>query len=479
MIRLVCVLVCPRGRGPSEISLFSLQPGEKDVSTTLSSLSDLLTPLVEIVQKGENRTFSMRQKVNVVVPCFPPNRRRSSRTRDQPHTLATPANHLFTASMSSSIVTYFNDTIQQIEAKYGTVDVAFAIAANMVLIGGAWYYLMGRRRGPASSRESSTTTTTNTPKARDPTSASISNRKSGPIKPPQDEQQLRNVFSVKQKPPISGTCASSTKKHSSERPFGSSYYYAHNNSKSKGGYKDGLKAEDYVMNGPKLLSKGGVRVDNASTEVGADGDDNTQQQQDDDDDDDAPSSNITTKKSKPKLVASTCITRYLWDDDGEGHVAKIHIDTLPLSSTQTIQWQEASISKEGVEVRLIGEANEGLFIGITDANLKKYHLSTPKMYGEAESVTSIVKKHKLLIKITKKKIPRRYSNRHSKDDGGVWGSISTMICGNGEPKEEFVSVAWPRLNASASFGLGGGTTEIDEKLFRKDVSKKDEEFLFT
>ncbi len=56
MIRLVCVLVCPRGRGQSEISLFSLQPGEKDESTTLSLLSDLLTPLIEKnVQKGENR----------------------------------------------------------------------------------------------------------------------------------------------------------------------------------------------------------------------------------------------------------------------------------------------------------------------------------------------------------------------------------------------------------------------------------------
>ena len=29
----------------------------------------------------------------------------------------------------------------------------------------------------------------------------------------------------------------------------------------RGGYSDGLKAEDYVMNGPKLLSKGGVRID--------------------------------------------------------------------------------------------------------------------------------------------------------------------------------------------------------------------------
>ena len=42
-----------------------------------------------------------------------------------------------------------------------------------------------------------------------------------------------------------------------KKPFGSSYYYAHNSTKNKGGYSDGLKMEDFTMNGPRLLSKGG------------------------------------------------------------------------------------------------------------------------------------------------------------------------------------------------------------------------------
>jgi hypothetical protein len=45
------------------------------------------------------------------------------------------------------------------------------------------------------------------------------------------------------------------------KPFGSSYYYAHNSTRSKGGYADGLRMEDYTMNGPRLLSRGGKPVD--------------------------------------------------------------------------------------------------------------------------------------------------------------------------------------------------------------------------
>jgi len=53
------------------------------------------------------------------------------------------------------------------------------------------------------------------------------------------------------------------KKEFFDRPFGSSYYYAHNNLKATGGYKDGLRTEDYVMNQPRLLSKNGVMISDA------------------------------------------------------------------------------------------------------------------------------------------------------------------------------------------------------------------------
>ena len=41
-------------------------------------------------------------------------------------------------------------------------------------------------------------------------------------------QPLRNVFSVRQKPIITGSKTSSKQKASDERPFESSYYFAHN-----------------------------------------------------------------------------------------------------------------------------------------------------------------------------------------------------------------------------------------------------------
>lgn len=272
-------------------------------------------------------------------------------------------------------------------------------------------------------------------------SVNIKNSSNDPKSKANKSGKLLNVFSVKQRPPVAGV---STNKINSERPFGSSYYYAHNNPSSKGGYTDGLRAEDYVMNGPRLLSKGGIPV--AEEAVG--GDESHVVATDSDQNNDA-------KKAKITLV-SRQITRYLWDDDGEGDVAKIHIDCLPVSSTEIIPWQEASVSKENVQVRLTGEYNDGLYVSITCQNQKKYHLHVPKMYGRAESVRAIVKSHKLLIKITKRKILKRQSN----SDQGLWGTITgTFGALFGRSKEKYTSVKWPQLTAS------GG--DIDEKLFKE------------
>ena len=261
------------------------------------------------------------------------------------------------------------------------------------------------------------------------------------------DKKLRNVFSVKQKPPVSSN-GRSTNKAGSDRPFESSYYFAHNKHSTGGGYKDGLKAEDYVMNGPKLLSKGGVRVE-AETSV-----------EDETDDADngscASSQDVSEKRQKPNMPASTPITRYLWDD-GEGNIAKIHIDSLPVSSTKTVDWEDASIST--VEARLIGDNNEGLFVGIEytiDDSPKRCHLHVAKMYGSAEDVKAMVKKRKLLLKITKK--PKSLSNRHSSNNNpGLWGKIT------GGQEAKVVPVAWPTLTSSSGLGKG----EIDEDLFKQ------------
>eukprot|EP00804_Cyclotella_cryptica_P013320 CCRYP_019817-RA/>CCRYP_019817-RA protein AED:0.20 eAED:0.20 QI:214/-1/1/1/-1/1/1/195/345 len=272
---------------------------------------------------------------------------------------------------------------------------------------------------------------------------------SGDSKPKaNNSDKLLDVFSVKQRPPVTGV---STNTNNVERPFGSSYYYAHNNPNSKGGYTDGLRAEDYVMNGPRLLSKGGVPVAEEPLSSEADGGDELHAVDTD--------SNQNEEDKKTKIaLASRQITRYLWDDDG-GDIAKIHIDCLPLSSTETIPWQEAIVSKENVQVRLTGEYNDGLYVSITCRNEKKYHLQVPKMYGCAESVKAIVKTHKLLIKITKRKISRRQST-HSNQ--GMWSNITWtfgMLFGDGHSTENYMSVKWPQLTAS------GG--DIDEKLFKE------------
>ena len=213
------------------------------------------------------------------------------------------------------------------------------------------------------------------------------------------------------------------------------------------------------MNRPKLLSKGGVRVgDEQGSETGAEADG---QKSTEAINDDSPK-----ERPKRKLTASTPITKYLWDD---GDVAKIHIDSLPIDSTKTVKWEEAGgISKEQVEVRLIGEHNEGLYVAVAHEG-RRYHLHVPKMYGEAESVKSIVKKHKLLVRITKKRVPKR--RRRNATDSGAWAAatnaLGKLVGAGGDTEDEYISVAWPRLSASSTGGLGGGTAEIDEKLFKE------------
>ena len=242
----------------------------------------------------------------------------------------------------------------------------------------------------------------------------------------------------------------------------------------RGGYSDGLKAEDYVMNGPKLLSKGGVRIDedaksniNDITNVTSE---NAQEK---------ATASTTVEKQRPKqpakLTASTPITKYMWDDDGSTNIAKIHIDTLPLTSTETIKWENAGITKSQVDVRLIGNNKEGLYISIIssqEGGEKRYHLHIPKMYGDATSVKGIVKKHKLLVKITKKSIPK-YSNQYknSNEGGIIWNAATSAIgklTGSSDNNDnEYISIAWPRLSSVG--GLSGGTSDIDEKLFKQEV----------
>mmetsp|Transcript_24864 Transcript_24864/g.51594 ORF Transcript_24864/g.51594 Transcript_24864/m.51594 type:complete len:435 (+) Transcript_24864:22-1326(+) len=413
----------------------------------------------------------------------------------------------------------FRQAAKSIENRYGSNAIIISlVATNLILFGSAWVVLFSRKSSSAVAVEKNRDV--NDIKAQSPSSSSRSKQSScgsdGDAKrgiesqqkrTPQQTtsrqqvdqpQQLRNVFSVKQGPPIkAATSSKKSKQETTERPFGSSYYYAHNNPNSKGGYKDGLRAEDYVMNGPRLLSKGGVRMDveDSLSSIASSGekdenadsrDDNSRtsqsshnQNHDSDMQQRQPQQQQQQSQQKPiaKLISSTPITRYLWDDDATGNVAKIHIDTLPLSSTKSMSWQDAGITKECVEARLLGGENDGLFVAIRQPsnlseNERKYHLHVPKMYKRAEAVKVIVKKHKLIVKITKSKVKKRpRNNRGDGGDEGIWGKVSGMLgsFAKKEEEEEYVSVAWPRLSAaSTTKSAGDGVVdEIDEKLFKE------------
>ncbi len=210
---------------------------------------------------------------------------------------------------------------------------------------------------------------------------------------PGSSSKLKNVFDIKQSAPNISEAPNSSDQKDDDAPFKSSYYYAHNNPKTIGGYKDGLKAEDYVMNGPRLLSKSKqyAEVSNVT------------------------SSSKTNNVAKMKM-GSTAINRYLWDDDGNTDgIARIIIDTLPTSSagpsSTSINWQDTGITKEDVKSKLVGVWKNGLILQIrqkingrdNNSSYKRYHLHVSRMFGEVDEVKSIAKGKKLIVKLYKKK----------------------------------------------------------------------------
>ena len=246
--------------------------------------------------------------------------------------------------------------------------------------------------------------------------------------------KLKNVFDVKQKNPLPRDTPGSA-----DKPFGSSYYYAHNDPSRIGGYKDGLKMEDYVMNGPRLLSRNGKKAEEEQKiEDEFEGDAKK-----------APSTFVKTTEIRSLAQSATTkrdgnsvpLSKYLWDDDGnkEG-TAKILIETLPgkKSTDSLLSWEGQGISKEDVIASLVGINNEGLLVQvkrIEDGVESRYHLFIPQLYNQVREVKTIVKKKKLVVKLFKK------------------------MAGN----------AWPQLTSTA---VQSSTTKsidyIDEDLFKRE-----------
>jgi hypothetical protein len=201
-----------------------------------------------------------------------------------------------------------------------------------------------------------------------------------------------------------------------EKPFGSKYYYAHNDSNTTGGYKDGLKMEDYRMNGPRLLSRNGLSVQDETTTT------TTTTTNDDDDDDDndkeIPNNNNNNADGNDDDVQDnntavakniTNITKYLWDDPGDSKgIGTIRIDVLPSSSSSSPSFVDVKDVKiENVNASLM-DGGRGLLasiIAVTDTggSCRYYQLKINKLYENASDVKVIIKPKRLLIKIYKKK----------------------------------------------------------------------------
>lgn len=175
-----------------------------------------------------------------------------------------------------------------------------------------------------------------------------------------------------------------------DKPFGSSYYYAHNNSKTTGGYKDGLRMEDYTMNGPRLLSRNGsaVSLEDSATAVnpsstaneGKDSDQLAQQ-----------------RESKSKKTILT-ISKYLWDDSPS--FGTILVEQLPLQNGDHVAWKDANVLDHRAELK-----DNGLLVHITSSDSYDYRLHIRTLYAHVTDVVTVVAKSnkRLSIKLTKTK----------------------------------------------------------------------------
>jgi hypothetical protein len=182
--------------------------------------------------------------------------------------------------------------------------------------------------------------------------------------------------------------ASSTAKskdESSGKPFGSAYYYAHNNPSAKGGYKDGLRMEDFTMNQPRLLSRDGKPAE--------------------DEIDQSPPLETTQEQpmQKPKNSKMTTvpdvklITKYQWDDPGDlNGIAHIRIDTLPGKGSTDVQWQDIKV--KDISAKLIGD---GLEVKVLAESGETYLLKVPTLYGQAAAIRAYVKPKRLVVRVWK------------------------------------------------------------------------------
>jgi hypothetical protein len=202
------------------------------------------------------------------------------------------------------------------------------------------------------------------------------------------------------------------------KPFGSSYYYAHNDPNRTGGYKDGLRMEDFTMNGPRLLSKGGQQSSSIHHEENAFESAST------------PAEGILDEPipavGDPKPSSTTrrilAVTKYFWYDsrDTKG-VGTIRIDQLPgrTSTDPLIEWKDAGVTNVDGQFIPQGEGDNhnqtDLLVNITTDQDVDYRLHIPNLYGKVSKVATVIKSNKrLLIKLHKEKASIIWPHPHQK-----------------------------------------------------------------
>jgi hypothetical protein len=275
-----------------------------------------------------------------------------------------------------------------------------------------------------------------------------------PTNPNNDSPQLRSIQdfnkSYKDICDASNTILSRDgKENRTQKQFyNSTYYYAHNKYKRGGGYSDGLEAEDYTMNGPRLLSKNGIsfretnRNDGggveASTRCSGSVRDSAGQNRSctDEDGDNIPkageSSQVVQKatattrstvQDTPKVVIP--ITKYLWEDTPT--ISKIRIESLPVtvrgdkgtSEQTTLPWSEANIPRSNIQIRIRDDRYGFVLLmkrlqSSQEVEETQYLLHISNLYGKIDGATTVWKSHRLLVKLLK-------------SDGykSIWPSISS------------------------------------------------------
>lgn len=173
-----------------------------------------------------------------------------------------------------------------------------------------------------------------------------------------------------------------------DKPIASSYYYAHNSHSKTGGYKDGLRMEDYTMNGPRLLSRGGSRVESETASETAT----------------PPSWAAPEAAPVPKAVTAgkrvLPINKYLFDDPGDSKcIATIRIDQLPGKiSGESIAWKDANVTD--IKASKVGD---GVLVEVQTPEID-YRLAIAVLYGEISEVKAVVAKanKRLLVRLHKK-----------------------------------------------------------------------------